>query len=426
MRILVVGSGGREHALAAALAKSPMVEKVFAAPGNSGTAEVAENVDIAADDIPALVEFAKNAGIGLVVPGPELPLTLGISEQMEACGIPCFGPDSFAAQLEGSKSFAKKIMAAVGVPTAQASVFDDPQDARDHAREHGAPMVIKADGLAAGKGVVVADTLAEAIAAIDSLSGLGGKILIEDKLDGEEVSILCLCDGETAVPLPSAQDHKAVFDGGKGPNTGGMGAYSPAPIVPDEKLESLADIVCRPILAELGKLGHPFKGVLYAGLMMTGNGPKVLEYNVRFGDPECQAILPRLTSDLAAHLLAAAKGDISNEKIEFSPDSCVDIVLAAEGYPGAYPRELPVEGLDKAEQDEGVKVFHAGLHDKDGRLFSRGGRVLSVAALGATLEDAQKRAYSAIKKIRMPRSHYRSDIADKGIKHLEESADMKK
>lgn len=421
MRILVIGSGGREHALAARLVQSPDVEKVFVAPGNSGTEQIAENIDIPVDDLQALADFAKKEKIDLVVPGPELPLTLGICELMQANGIACFGPDGYAAQLEGSKSFAKEVMAKACVPTAFARTFADPQQARDYAREHGAPMVVKADGLAAGKGVVVASTIAEAIIAIDSLSALGDKLLIEDKLDGEEVSLLCMCDGVNAVPLPSAQDHKAVFDGGKGPNTGGMGAYSPAPILPDEKLDELADLVSRPILKELAKEGHPFTGILYAGLMMTKDGPKVLEYNVRFGDPECQAILPRMKSDLARHLMAAAKGDLSREKIVFTPDSCVDVVLSAEGYPGAYPKELTVTGIEDAENQEDVFVYQAGMHKDGNELKSCGGRVLSVAALGKTLEDAQKKAYNALSRIKMPRGHYRKDIADKGIERLKNS-----
>lgn len=418
MRILVIGSGGREHALATTLAKSPLAKKIYCAPGNAGTSEIAENIDIAADNINELVAFAQKNNIDLVVPGPELPLTLGITDAMQKAGILCFGPDAYCAKMEGSKSFAKEIMARAGVPTARAKTFTDRASAQEHLKKLGGPAVIKADGLAAGKGVIVADTLAEALAAVDELAKPGQTILIEEKLQGEEVSLLCLCSGENATPLPSAQDHKAVFDGDKGPNTGGMGAYSPAPVLPDARLEEMTDLVIRPVLKELAARGHPFTGVLYAGLMMTPDGPKVLEYNVRFGDPECQVILPRMQSDLAQHMLDCLKGETTAAKPVYKDDSCLGVVLAAEGYPGAYEKGHAIAGIDQAETDKNVKVFHSGTIKKDG-LRSNGGRVLCITALGSTLAEARQKAYAATEKIKMPRSHYRKDIGKKGLQRQE-------
>lgn len=418
MRILVIGSGGREHALATTLAKSPLAKKIYCAPGNAGTSEIAENIDIAADNINELVAFAQKNNIDLVVPGPELPLTLGITDAMQKAGILCFGPDAYCAKMEGSKSFAKEIMARAGVPTARAKTFTDRASAQEYLKKLGGPAVIKADGLAAGKGVIVADTLAEALAAVDELAKPGQTILIEEKLQGEEVSLLCLCSGENATPLPSAQDHKAVFDGDKGPNTGGMGAYSPAPVLPDARLEEMTDLVIRPVLKELAARGHPFTGVLYAGLMMTPDGPKVLEYNVRFGDPECQVILPRMQSDLAQHMLDCLNAETTAAKPVYKDDSCLGVVLAAEGYPGAYEKGHAIAGIDQAETDKNVKVFHSGTIKKDG-LRSNGGRVLCITALGPTLAEARQKAYSATEKIKMPRSHYRKDIGKKGLQRQE-------
>lgn len=420
MRVLVVGSGGREHAIMEKLLESAQVEELFAAPGNAGTGR--HNVPIAANDIDGLVRFAREKKIDLVVPGPELPLTLGITDAMAEIGVPCFGPDAWASQLEGSKTFAKEIMTAAGVPTAAYTEFDDLDAARAHIRAAGAPIVIKADGLAAGKGVVVAETLPEALAACEHLFPLSGKLVIEEKLEGEEVSLLCLCDGENYLPLPSAQDHKAAYDGDQGPNTGGMGAYSPAPALPDEKLAEMADLVVEPVLREMARRGHPFRGVLYAGLMLTADGPKVLEYNVRFGDPECQVILPRLKSDLAELLLGCAKGSIAVERPLFDSRPAVGVVLAAGNYPGDYPKGLPLDGLDGAAS-ENVLIFHSGTLEKDGAIVSNGGRVLCVTALGDTLAKARGEAYAAMGKIRMPLGRYRQDIADKGLARLERNRD---
>lgn len=426
MRVLVIGSGGREHALVWKLKQSPLVDEVYAAPGNGGTArEGAVNIDIRADNIAGLVTFARREEIGLVVPGPELALTLGITDAMKEAGIPCFGPDGYCARLEGSKAFAKDIMQRAGVPTAACAVFEDLDAARAHVQNVGAPLVVKADGLAAGKGVVVAQTTEEALAALDDIMGrkafgaAGSRVVIEECLIGEEASFLCLCDGLRAVPLPSAQDHKAVYDGDKGPNTGGMGAYSPAPILPDADAERMADLVARPILRELAKDGHPFVGVLYAGLMMTADGPKVLEYNTRFGDPECQPLLMRLDGDLVDIMQAALAGDLSAVPVRQKPESALGVVVCAKGYPQSYPKGMPIEGLDEAEAD-GAKVFHSGTVIENGVCKANGGRVLCVTALGKTLAEAQAKAYKAVDKIRMPDSFHRSDIGDKGIRRLQQ------
>lgn len=426
MRVLVIGSGGREHALVWKLKQSPLVDDVYAAPGNGGTArEGAININIPADDIAGLVTFARREEIGLVVPGPELALTLGITDAMKEAGIPCFGPDAYCARLEGSKAFAKDVMRRAGVPTAACAVFDDLDAARAHVRAVGAPLVVKADGLAAGKGVVVARTREEALAALDEIMGrkafgkAGSRVVIEECLIGEEASFLCLCDGLRAVPLPSAQDHKAVYDGDKGPNTGGMGAYSPAPVLPDEDAERMADLVSRPILRELARDGHPFVGVLYAGLMMTADGPKVLEYNTRFGDPECQPLLMRLDGDLVEIMQAALAGDLSAVPVRQKPESALGVVICARGYPQSYPKGMPIEGLDEAEAD-GAKVFHSGTVVENGVCKANGGRVLCVTALGKTLKEARDKAYAAVAKIRMPDSFHRSDIGEKGIRRLQQ------
>lgn len=432
MRILVIGSGGREHALVWKLKQSPRVSEVFVAPGNGGTArEGAVNVAVDAGDLDGLVELARKEKIDLVVPGPELPLTMGITDRMREAGIPCFGPDGYCARLEGSKAFAKDVMIRAGVPTAHSQVFTDPDKAKNAVVKLGAPLVIKADGLAAGKGVVVAKTTQEALEAVDDImckrayGAAGAKLVIEEFLVGEEASFLCLCDGATAVPLPSAQDHKAAYDGDQGPNTGGMGAYSPAPILPHSEAESMADTVIRPILAALAKDGHPFVGVLYAGLMMTADGPKVLEYNTRFGDPECQPLLMRLEGDLVQLMLDCIDGKLRPESLSHTSQTALGVVVAAEGYPHAYPKGMVIEGLDEADALPDVKVFHSGTSLKDGTTLSNGGRVLCVTALGDTLADAQARAYEGVKAIRMDKSFHRTDIGQKGIRRLEQLAQEK-
>lgn len=424
MRVLIIGSGGREHALQWKLAQSPLVEKIFVAPGNGGTKE--NNVDLAVTDFEGIKDFCIREKIDLVVPGPELPLTKGLADFLKEAKIPCFGPDEFCARLEGSKSFAKEVMLSAGVPTAQFKTFSDPEEAKAYVRKCGVPVVIKADGLAAGKGVVVAASEDDAIKAIDSMllkkdfGESGATILIEEKLTGEEVSLLCFCDGECAKPLASAQDHKAALDGDKGPNTGGMGAYSPAPLLPDAELEKMTDLVIRPVIREMAKRGHPFKGVLYAGLMITDKGPKVLEYNVRFGDPECEPLMMRLQADLAGIMLSCVNGCLNQEGISFLDKAALGVVLASQGYPGAYEKNLPITGLDELPED--ICAFHAGTSWRDGQLFSNGGRVLCVTALGEDLQDAKTKAYQAVEKIHMPGTHYRKDIGDKGLARTEKTS----
>lgn len=424
MRILIIGSGGREHALAWKIRQNTEVSALFIAPGNGGTALEGENVPLSDSDIPALMAFIKEKNIDFVVPGPELPLVKGIVDACKEAGIPCFGPCAYAAQLEGSKSFAKNIMRESGVPTADFAIFTDAAEARAYIKKHGAPVVVKADGLAAGKGVVVAKTVDEALAAVNdmmvakSFGPAGETLVVEDALSGEEVSFLCICDGETVIPLPSAQDHKAAYDGDTGPNTGGMGAYSPAPVLPESEYAAMVDTAVKPILRTLKKHGHPFSGVLYAGLMMTKDGPMVLEYNVRFGDPECQPLLMRLEGDLLDVMKACAAGKLDTVALSHKAETAVCVVMAAEGYPGTYETGMPISDLDKAEAAAPgkIKVFQAGTTMTDGKLTAKGGRVLGVTALGATLRDAQSLAYKAAGLVRFPGGRYRKDIGNKALR----------
>ncbi len=424
MNVLVIGSGGREHALCWKLAQSPRVTRVFAAPGNGGTAREAVNVPVRDDDVEGLVALAKKENVGLVVVGPEAPLVKGISDAMAQAGIPCFGPSAFAAQLEGSKAFSKRVMRAAGVPTADFEVFDDPEAARAYIRGKGAPLVVKADGLAAGKGVVVARTADEALEAVDdmmvkkSFGAAGATVVVEDALIGEEASFLAFCDGENYALLPSAQDHKAVGEGDTGPNTGGMGAYSPAPVLPSEKYAETAELVIRPILRHLKAQGHPFRGVLYAGLMFTAQGPMVLEYNVRFGDPECQPLLMRLDGDLLDILFACVEGKLTPDIVGVKPETALCVVIAAPGYPGAYPKGMEITGLDEADALPGVKVFQAGTAVRDGHTVTSGGRVLGVTALGATLAEAKAKAYEGVARVGFEGAYFRRDIGDKGIARI--------
>lgn len=425
MRILIVGSGGREHALTWKLSQSPLVEEIFVAPGNGGTQEY--NVAIKDGDVAGLVEFAKANNIDFVVPGPELPLTLGITDAMTEAGIACFGPSRACAELEGSKSFSKEIMNCAGVPTAACGVFSDIVEAHKFIDSQKMPIVVKADGLAAGKGVIIAQNYEEAKEAVDSMLGskkfgdAGNTVVIEEFLVGEEVSLLCFCDGTNALALPSAQDHKAVGEGDTGLNTGGMGAYSPAPLVQDDKLQEMAELTVLPIIAEMAKRGTPFKGILYAGLMMTADGPKVLEYNVRFGDPECEPLLMRLVSDILPIMQACVAGRLveDNVQLEISPKSALGVVWTAKGYPEDYPKGMVINGIEKADALADVKVFHAGTKSENGNIVSSGGRILCVTALGDTLQDAQNRAYEAVNCLEMENSYYRRDIGAKGIKRLE-------
>ncbi len=417
MRILVVGAGGREHALLWRLSASPLVEKLWCAPGNAGTAEIAENLPIKADDIEALVAFAEKAEIDLVVPGSEVSLVAGIADRLAARGIRCCGPSAAAARLEGSKTFTKEITAEAGIPTAAWESFDDPAAARAYLAARDAPIVIKADGLAAGKGVVVAASRAEAEAAISdfmeagTLGAAGARIVIEECLEGEEVSLFALCDGEEAIFLGSAQDHKRVGDGDTGPNTGGMGAYSPPPALTAAMAEMAMARIIRPALAALARRGTPFRGILFAGLMLTDEGPKLIEFNVRFGDPECQALLPRLKSDLLPALLAASDGELANFDLRWRDEAAITVVLAARGYPGRPALGGTIGDLGAAASVSGVRIFHAGTaRGENGGLIAAGGRVLSVTATGETLRAARDAAYAAIARIDFADGFCRRDI----------------
>ncbi|WP_270938048.1 phosphoribosylamine--glycine ligase [Falsiroseomonas oryzae] len=417
MRVLVVGGGGREHALCWALAASPLLTKLWCAPGNPGIAELAECVPIGATEIAKLVGFAKVEKVDLVVAGPEAPLTLGLADACAAAGIKCFGPTAAAARLEGSKAFTKEVADAAGVPTAAWARFEDPAAARAYILQRGAPIVVKADGLAAGKGVVVASTVEEAEAAIADImesrvhGTAGASVVIEECLPGEEVSFFALCDGTTALPMAAAQDHKRVGEGDTGPNTGGMGAYSPPPAFTDALRDEAMDRIIRPTLAEMAKRGAPFQGVLFAGLMLTGDGPKLIEFNVRFGDPECQALMLRLRSDLLPALLAACDGELSRFDLRWEAHPSLVVVMAAEGYPGTPRKGTEIRGLERAAQVPGVQLFHAGTaRREDGALVADGGRVLTVAATGQTLRAARDAAYAAVDVVDWPGGFCRRDI----------------
>ncbi len=416
MRVLVIGSGGREHALCWKLAASPLLSKLWCAPGNPGTAEVAENVPIGGMDIAALVDFARENKVDLVVPGPEAPLVAGVADAMGLAGIACCGPSAAAARLEGSKTFTKEVCDAAAIPTALWERFDDAAAARDFVRRRGAPIVVKADGLAAGKGVVVAASEAEAEAAIadfmerGTLGESGATVVIEECLVGEEVSLFALCDGTTAIPLGSAQDHKRVGDGDTGPNTGGMGAYSPPPALSPALEAAAMDRIIRPALAEMARQGTPFRGILFAGLMVTADGPKLIEFNVRFGDPECQVLMVRLMDDLLPALLAVTDGELDRISLRFRPVPALGVVMATKGYPGDYPKHTPIGDLAAAAAVPGATVFHAGTDLRDGTLVSSGGRVLTVVGQGEDIAAARRVAYQAVGRIDWPMGFSRGDI----------------
>ena len=417
MRILVVGGGGREHALCWSLAASPLCDKLFCAPGNAGIAAQAECVPIAADHIDRLVEFAREQRIDFVVVVPEGPLVLGLVDRLRQVGIPAFGPGAEAAALEGSKGFMKDLCRRYEIPTAAYGRFTEAEAAKSFVASQGLPIVVKADGLAAGKGVVIAETLDQAMAAIDSMLGdrvfgaAGAEVVIEEFLEGEELSFFALVDGKTALPLASAQDHKRVGDGDTGPNTGGMGAYSPAPAATPVVESEIIGSIIRPTVAAMAREGKPFKGVLYAGIMLTSAGPKLLEYNVRFGDPECQVLCLRLKSDLLPALIASHDGLLDQFDLRWLPEAALTVVMAAKGYPGRYAKGSEIRGLEKAAKLQGVIVFHAGTkRAEDGRLLSDGGRVLNVTALGRTVAEAQARAYQAVDLIDWPEGFCRRDI----------------
>ena len=422
MRVLVIGSGGREHALCWKLAASPLLTKLWCAPGNPGTAEHAENVPIGVLDIADLVRFAQDNAVDLVVPGPEAPLVAGLADAMGLAGIACCGPSAAAARLEGSKTFTKEVADAAGIPTALWERFTDAAAARDFVRRRGAPIVVKADGLAAGKGVVVAASVEEAEAAITefmeqgTLGESGHTLVIEECLMGEEVSVFALCDGTTAIPLGSAQDHKRVGDGDTGPNTGGMGAYSPPPALSPALEQAVMHRVIQPALDEMARQGTPFRGILFAGLMLTADGPKLIEFNVRFGDPECQVILARLMDDLLPALMAVCDGELRSISLRFRPVASLGVVMAARGYPGSYAKHTPIGGLDRAAALPGVTVFHAGTDVRDGQLVSAGGRVLTLVGTAPGLQEARDAAYAAVAAVDWPEGFCRQDIGWRALK----------
>ncbi len=422
MRILVVGSGGREHALCWAIAASPLCDKLYCAPGNAGIAEEAECVAVAADDVAALVEFARRERIDFVVVGPEGPLVLGLIDRLGEAGIKAFGPSASAAALEGSKAFMKDLCAKHGIPTAAYGRFTDAGRAKAFIRARGAPIVVKADGLAAGKGVIIAASVAEAEAAVDAMltarqfGAAGGEVVVEEFMQGEEASFFALTDGMHALPLAAAQDHKRAHDGDRGPNTGGMGAYSPAPAVTDAVAADVMARIIRPTIAAMAAEGRPFKGVLYAGLMLTADGPKLLEYNVRFGDPECQVLCVRLMSDLLPALLASHDGQLGNFHLRWHDKAALTVVMAAKGYPEAYRKGTEIRGLEQAAALPDVTIFHAGTkRGDDGRLLANGGRVLNVTAIGQTIAEAKGRAYAAIDLVDWPDGFCRRDIGWRAV-----------
>jgi len=420
MNVLLIGSGGREHALAWKLSASPLLTKLYCAPGNGGIAEVAECIPLAVADHTAVIRFCTDNAIDLVVVGPEAPLVAGLVDDLTTAGIKCFGPTQAAAQLEGSKGFTKDLCAEFNIPTAAYGRFTDAERAKAYAAQQKLPVVIKADGLAAGKGVTIAETRAEADAAIEAcfagaFGKAGSEVVVEEFLEGEEASFFALCDGKIALALATAQDHKRVGDGDTGPNTGGMGAYSPAPVVTPAISSRIMDEIIRPTVDAMAKRGTPFRGVLFAGLMITADGPKLIEYNVRFGDPETQVLMLRLKSDLLPALLACADGVLDRFDLRWSDDAALTVVMAANGYPGAPEVGSEIKGTDAAASVEGVEIFHAGTRRDGERLLAHGGRVLNISALGATVAEAHARAYEAAARIDWPGGFYRRDIGWRAV-----------
>ncbi|MBI5023929.1 MAG: phosphoribosylamine--glycine ligase [Candidatus Omnitrophica bacterium] len=422
MKVLIIGSGGREHVLAWKLRKSPLVKEIYCAPGNGGIASIAQCVDIEATDIERLAAFAREKKIDLTVVGPEAPLVAGIVDIFEQKNLKIFGPTRKAARLEGSKVFAKEFMRKLNIPTAPFKVFDDMNEAMEFLKVSPLPLVVKADGLAAGKGVFICAKIQEARDAVEQIMGqkifkeAGSRIIIEECLIGEEASILAISDGKNYVILDSSQDHKRIFDGDLGPNTGGMGAYSPAPVITEELLRKIGMQIVDPVIRGMNKQGTPFKGVLYAGLMMTDEGPMVLEFNVRFGDPEAQAILPRMKNDLAEILQSSPEGHLEKVKMDWDKRSCVCVVMASGGYPGEYETGKEIKGLDTIKDSHTV-VFHAGTGKKDSKIVTAGGRVLGVTSLGETIEQAIERVYNAVEKIKFERCFFRRDIGARALRH---------
>lgn len=427
MNVLLIGSGGREHALAWTLAASPILTKLYCAPGNGGISQDAECVALDITDHDAVAAFCKEKDIGLVVVGPEAPLVAGLADDLVAQDIKVFGPSKEAAQLEGSKAFTKELCDRKKIPTAAYGHFTEAEAAKAYIREQGAPIVVKADGLAAGKGVTVAETVEQALDAVDEcFSGrfgeAGAEVVIEECLIGEEASYFALCDGKNILPLATAQDHKRVGDGDTGPNTGGMGAYSPAPVMTDAMCARVMEDIIRPTVEGMAEAGVPYKGVLYAGLMITRDGPKLIEYNVRFGDPECQVMMMRLKSDLLPALLAVADGVLDHVDLRWHDDAALTVVMAAKGYPGDYEKGSVIGGLKAAGAEDDVEIFHAGTALKDGQIIATGGRVLNVTARGPSVREAQTRAYEALDKIDWPEGFCRSDIGWRAIEREEQAA----
>lgn len=420
MNILVLGSGGREHALCWKIARSPMVDMLYCAPGNGGIGDVASCVDLDMSDHAAVIHFCREMEIDFVVVGPEAPLVAGLVDDLTREGILAFGPTKGGAQLEGSKGFTKDVCAKYNIPTAAYGRFDSAEAAKAYVSKQGAPIVVKADGLAAGKGVIIAQTVAEAHEAIDDMFGgsfgaAGAEVVIEEFMTGEEASFFALSDGVNTLALATAQDHKAVGEGDTGPNTGGMGAYSPAPVMTDELCARVMREIIEPTVKAMADMGHPYKGVFFAGLMITTDGPKLIEYNCRFGDPECQVLMTRMTSDLVPLLLAAAKGELDGQTVEWSDDAALTVVMAANGYPGAYEKGTEIRDLAAAEAEAGAHVFHAGTKREDDKLLATGGRVLNVTATGKTVTEAQKRAYAAVDAISWPGGFCRRDIGWRAV-----------
>jgi phosphoribosylamine--glycine ligase len=420
MNILLLGSGGREHALAWKMAASPLTDRLYCAPGNAGIAREAECIALDIDDHAAVIAFCKSHNVDFVVVGPEGPLCAGIVDELEAAGIKAFGPSRSGAQLEGSKGFTKDLCRANDIPTASYGRFREAVPAKDYVRAHGAPIVVKADGLAAGKGVIVAENVDEAEAAIDAILGgglgeAGAELVIEEFLEGEEASFFALCDGDTAIALASAQDHKRAFDGDKGPNTGGMGAYSPAPVLTQALIDQTMARIVKPTVAAMAQRGIPYMGVIYAGLMITKDGPKLIEYNCRFGDPECQVLMMRLKSDLAPTLIACRDKVLESVDLRWNDDVALTVVMAANGYPGDYKKGSVIEGVDEAAKLPGVQIFHAATAREGGKLVATGGRVLNVTATGKTVSEARARAYAAVDTISWPGGFCRRDIGWRAV-----------
>ena len=420
MRVLVIGSGGREHALVWKIKQSPKVEKIFCAPGNAGTSEFADNIPIAADDIEGLLQFAMKKEIELTVVGPEQPLVMGIVDRFEVKGLRIFGPSASAAELEGSKSFSKDIMQKYGLPTAEYKIFTSAESATKYIQAKNCPLVVKADGLAAGKGVLLCRSSREALVAVDTImrqrlfGEAGDQIVVEEFLEGQEISVLAFSDGQTVLLMDSAQDHKAVYDGDIGPNTGGMGAYSPAPVFTELMQQKVRDKIMLPMVRAMQQEGRTYKGILYAGLMLTKTGPQILEFNARFGDPETQPLMVRMETDIIPLFEACIDGTLGQCQVNWKNKSSVCVVMTAEGYPGTYQKGEIISGLQSANSTPEVVVFHAGTKEKDGKVLTNGGRVLGVTATGANTESVIQRAYDAVGKVNWRGVHYRKDIGSRG------------